>query len=172
MSLTALIPFTEHWATIYKPMLHERKKNKRFFCIESIASLANLAKELPKADSPIVCIETNIGGGISRKFIMPEYNVYFFVCANQKLQDNDIADSAAKEEALQHAISFLNYLRHEQELHRDDRRFQLLALDMDNIRFETFGPMFNRWFCVGISMMDLSAYNRCFNPDEYEQIPE
>lgn len=172
MSLTALIPFAEHWATIYKPMLHERKKNKRFFCIESLANLTNFAKELPKTNSPLICIETNIGGGINRKFIMPEYNVYFFVRASQKIQDNDIADSAAKEEALQHAVSFLNYLRHEQELQRDSRRFQFLALDLDNIRFETFGPMFNRWFCVGISMMDLAQYNRCFNPDDYESTIE
>jgi len=152
-------------------MLHDPmasgKKNKRFFCIESIAQIANLAKELPNAKSPFVVIETNIGGGLGNKFLVPEYNIYFFVLAKQKLQDNDLQDTAAKEEAMRHAIAYLNYIRHEQQAHASDRKSALLGIDTENVRFETFGPMLNRWFCVGLSFVGISAYSRCVNPDDY-----
>lgn len=167
MNITSLIPFTEHWASIYKPMSHHPQTNKRFYCIESIANLTNFAATLPKAQSPLVCMETNIGGSITGKFFMPEYNVYFFAMAKQKIQQNDIEDAAAKEEAMQHAFSYLNYIRQEQKAHEDQRDFILQGLDLDNVRFETFGPMFNRWFCVGLSMVDLAKYSRCVNPEDY-----
>lgn len=167
MKLTHLIPFSEHWATIYQPMLHEPKRNKRFYCVENGANLTNLAKELPHAKSPLLCIETNIGGGISDSFFMPEYSLYFFVQANPTLQNNDIADATAKDEAMSHAIAFLNYIRQKQEEHGNDHDFVLQGLDLDNVRFETFGPIFNRWFYVGISLFDLGRYSQCVNPDDY-----
>lgn len=167
MNLMTLIPFTEHWATIYKPMQHDRKSNKRFYCVESIANIANLSKELPRIHSPFVCIETNIGGDIGNKFLEPEYNVYFFVQAGQKVQDNDIADSSAKDEAMRHAIAYLNYIRHEKDIHEDDRESQLLGIDTDQVHFETFGPILNRWFCVGIALSDLSKYSHCMSKDDY-----
>lgn len=169
MNLASLIPFTEHWASVYKPMMHEPMRNKRFFCIESIANLTNFATTLPKAQSPLVCMETNIGGSINDKYFMPEYNVYFFVMAKQKVQDNDREDTIAKDEAMHHALSYLNYIRNQQELYSQERDFALQGLDIDSVRFETFGPMFNRWFCVGISLVDLSKYSRCFNPDDYDE---
>lgn len=171
MSILSLVPFTEHWASIYKPIQHDvttsRKKNKRFFCIESIAQIANFAKELPNASSPFVAIETNIGGDIGSKFLAPEYNVYFFVLAKQKVQDNDREDAAAKEEAMRHAVAYLNYIRREQHIHSNDRQSSLMGIDTENVRFETFGPMMNRWFCVGLAFTGIAQYSRCVNENDY-----
>ena len=80
-----LIPFTKHWTEIYLPIVEaaqEKKKGKSFHCIESIANLANLSMRWRELPSPFVAIETNIGGEFTEKFLLPQYNVYFFVKAS------------------------------------------------------------------------------------------
>lgn len=171
MNLIRLIDFTQHWATIYRPMLHEpgkNSKNKRFFCIESIANLANFFKLLPNVKSPFVAMETNLGAEISDRFFMPNYNIYFFVKArDQKLLANDIRDAEAKEEAMSHAIAFRNYIRQQQSLHQEDLLSPVQGIDLSNMHLETFGPIADRWFAVGISLFDLAKINNCVNPDDY-----
>lgn len=169
----SLIDFTKAWASAYKPMLHGRKDSrgrirKRFFCIESIAQIANFTKELPTTESPFVAVETNIGGTITERFMSPEYNVYFFVMGNGKLQDNDELDTMLKKEAMTHATRFLSYLKKKKEAMEKDGMIvnEITAIDTDNIRFETFGPFLNRWFCVGIAMRGLEKLG-CYNEDDY-----
>lgn len=170
MNVFSLIGFTENWARIYKPMLHSEPDNRRFFSIESIGQVANLVTQAKSVKGPFVAIETNIGGTFSEGFLKPEYNVYFFVkSSSQKLQANDAADNDAKAEAMKHAIAFLNRIRYEQDRHQDDMESVLMGLDLDSVRFETFGPLLNRWFAVGISLMSVDRYSRCIYPDDYEE---
>lgn len=170
MNVFSLIDFTEHWAGIYKPMLHREPDNRRFFSIESIGQVANLVAQAKNIKGPFVAIETNIGGTFAGGFLEPEYNVYFFVrSAAQKLQSNEAADNEAKSEAMRHATAYLNRIRYEQELHQDDLESVLTGLDVDNVRFETFGPLLNRWFAVGISLASLDRYSRCVNTEDYEE---
>lgn len=169
----SLISFTRQWASVYKPMQHGRKDargrvRKRFMCIENIAQLANFAKELQSAESPFVAVETNIGGTLTERFMSPEYNVYFFVMGKGKLQDNDGEDADTKQEAMEHAVKFLMYLRqHKEEVNAKGMGMDGASMiDTDNVRFETFGPFMNRWFCVGISLFGLEKMG-CINPDDY-----
>lgn len=171
MNLIRLIDFAEYWATIYRPMLHEpgkNSKNKRFFCIESIANIANFIKVLPTTKSPFVAMETNLGADINERFFVPNYNIYFFVkTVDRKMLANDIRDAEAKEEAMMHAVAFRNYIKKEQERHEDDHMSPVQGIDLSNMHLETFGPIADRWFAVGISLFDLSKINNCVNPDDY-----
>jgi len=167
-----LIPFTKHWTEIYLPIVDaariQGKKGKSFHCIESIANLANLSMKLPELPSPFVAVETNIGGDITEKFLVPLYNVYFFIKASQKAgRDTDLDDTEAKEQALECAMDYLNFLREQKEIHSNDHQFPLMGVDTDNVHFETFGPIHNRWFAVGVSMMDMSKYSRCVDRNKY-----
>lgn len=170
MKVFHLIPFVKHWTEIYKPVADNVKpKEKSFHCIESIAHIANLARKLPDLPSPFVAMETNIGGDATEKFLMPQYNVYFFVKAVQKAGvDSDMDDAATKDEAMEHALEFRNYLCEQKEQHRNDRQFPLMGIDTDNVHFETFGPIGNRWFAVGVSMVDLARYSRCVDRSKYK----
>lgn len=165
-----LIPFTKHWTEIYAPIVENcTRRGKSFHCIESIANLANLSMRLPDLPSPFVAMETNIGGDISDKFLFPQYNIYFFVKAAQKAgQDTDLDDAEAKEDALECAMDYLNYLREQKQKHCNDHQFALMGIDTDNVHFETFGPIHNRWFAVGISMTDMSKYSRCVDKGKYK----
>lgn len=169
MKFFQLIPFVKHWTEIYLPIADNAKpREKSFHCIESIANLANLSMRLPDLPSPFVAMETNIGGDITDKFLMPQYNIYFFVKATQKAGvDTDLDDAATKDEAMTHAVEFLNYLRSEKEKHSNDRQFPLMGIDTDNVHFETFGPIHNRWFAEGLSLVDLGKYSRCVDRSLY-----
>lgn len=167
-----LIPFVKHWTEIYRPIVDaariQNKKGKSFHCIESIANIANLSMKLPTLPSPFVAMESNIGGDISKKFLFPQYNVYFFVKSVGKAgRDTDLDDTETKEKALEIAMDFLNYLREQQESHADDHQFPLIGIDTENVHFETFGPIHDRWFAVGIAMNDMSKYSRCVDKNKY-----
>lgn len=167
-----MFDFTEHWASIYKPIHHDMtpsapKARKRFFYIDSFGKLANLAKELPSLDGPFVAMESNLAGNIGLRFIQPEYSVYFFVQAKPKMQGNDAADVYAKEEAMRHAMAYIQYIREQQRIHENDMDTPLMGMDTEGIRFETFGPSYNRWYCVGISLMENMKMSRCVNAEDY-----
>ena len=170
MKYFKLIPFVKQWTEIYRPMGENRKPHeKAFHCIESIANLANLSMRLTDLSSPFVAMETNIGGTITERFLMPQYNIYFFVRSVQKAGwDSDLADLEAKDEAMAHAMEFRNYIKELREKHRNDRQFTLMGLDLDNVGFETFGPIHNRWFAVGMSILELATYSRCTDRDKYK----
>lgn len=170
MKFFPLIPFVKHWSEIYRPIADNAKlREKSFHCIESIANIANLSRQLPNLPSPFVAVETNIGGDITEKFLMPQYNVYVFVKAVQKAGvDSDLDDAATKDEAMEHVVEFHNYLRDLKEKHRNDFQFPLMGIDTDNVHFETFGPIGNRWFAVGISLTDLARYGRCVDRSKYK----
>jgi hypothetical protein len=167
-----MFDFTEHWASIYKPIRHDmspsaNKLKKRFFYIDSFGKLANLAKELPSLSGPFVAMESNLTGDIGEKFLYPEYAVYFFVQAKPKLQGNDVEDRMAKQEAMRHAIAYVNYIREQQRIHADDHRSPVMGVNTEYMHFETFGPSYNRWFCVGVSFHESMKVSHCVNPDEY-----
>lgn len=165
-----IISFTKHWTEIYAPIVENcPARGKSFHCIESIANIANLSMKLPTLPSPFVALETNIGGDISDKFFVPQYNLYFFVRAEQKAgYDTDLDDAQAKESAMECAMDYINYLREQKEQHENDRMFPLLGIDTDNVHFETFGPIHNRWFAVGISFIDKARFSRCVDKSKYK----
>lgn len=169
MKFFQLIPFVKHWTEVYIPIAGVvNRKGKAFHCIESIAHLANLSKRLPDLTGPFVAVETNIGGDITDKFLMPQYNIYFFVKAAPKLgPDSDLEDTEAKSEAMGHAMEFLNYLREKKREHAADRQFPLMGIDTDNVHFETFGPFYDRWFAQGLSLTDLAKYSHCIDRSKY-----
>jgi hypothetical protein len=167
-----MFDFTEHWAAIYKPIAHDMSPNapkirKRFFFIDSFSKLANLAKELPSLDGPFVAMESNMSGDMDDKFLSPEYAVYFFVQAKSKLQANDVEDMMAKQEAMRHAVAYVNYIRQQQRAHENDMDSPLMGVDTEGVHFETFGPSYNRWYCVGISFEEKMKLPKCIDPNDY-----
>lgn len=170
MAFFHLTDFVKHWTEIYAPIVENcPRKGKSFHCIESIANIANLSMRLPDLPSPFVAMETNIGGDITDKFMFPQYNLYFFVKAEQKAgRDADLDDAKAKEEAMECAMDFLNYLREQKEQHSNDHQFQLMGIDTNSVHFETFGPIHNRWFAVGVALTDMAKYSRCVDKKKYK----
>jgi hypothetical protein len=167
-----MFDFTEHWASIYKPIRHDMSPNaqparKRFFFIDNFNKLMNLAKELPTLGGPFVAMESNMAGDIDERFLVPEYSVYFFVQAKPKAQGNDVQDMLAKQEAMHHAVAYVNYIRTQQRLHENDMDSPLMGVDLESVHFETFGPSYNRWYCVGIAFNECMRFSNCVNNEDY-----
>ena len=163
--------FTKHWTTIYTPIAENgaKKQEDNFHCVESITKVLNLVNEIPNLCSPFVVMENNIGGEITDKGLRPEYNIYFFVKAKPSLSPIDEKrDDEAKEEAMRHALEYINYIGYSQE-QMDELSESLKGIITDNIHFETFGPIYDRWFFVGISLEETARRSKCHNKSLYKQ---
>lgn len=167
----ALKQFTKYWTTIYTPIADNgaKKQEDNFHYVESITKVLNLVNELPHLTSPFVAMENNIGGDITDKVIRPEYNIYFFVKAKHSLSPIDEEkDDEAKEEAMNHAIEYINYLRDIQE-NGSQQSESLKGVNVDEVHFETFGPIYDRWFFVGVSLEEKARLSKCVNKNLYKK---
>ena len=162
--------FTEHWASIYKPMLHQKGKyarNKRFYLTDTYMGLVDFITNIAPGHSPCVIMESAQEGTISSRFDYPRYSLYFMVQADD--MGDGISAMDAKLEAKEHMMKFVNYLREKQrENERKNLRSGIEGIKIDEyLNYDTVGPFYNGWYGVQITLENLLAYNLCVSPDDY-----
>lgn len=162
--------FVEHWASIYKPMLHTPDRygrNKRFFLTDTYMGMVDFMTQIRPDQSPCVVMESSQEGTMTDRFDYPRYSLYFMVRAEDMSDGSAAMD--AKIEAKQHMQKFLIYLRRKKEEAEMNRR----KSGLENIKIEqyldyqTVGPMYDGWFGVLISLENLEAYSACVVADDY-----
>lgn len=157
--------FVEHWATIYKPMLHqsgERSKNKRFFLTDTYMGMADFMTQIQPQQSPCVVMESNQEGTLGDGIDYPNYAIYFMVRA-ERMTDGRAA-MLAKVEAKHHLKKFVSYIRQKQA--KEDPALLHISID-DRLPYQTVGPMYNGWYGVMLQLSDARQYSNCFNPEDY-----
>lgn len=162
--------FVEHWASIYRPMLHEKGKygrNKRFYLTDTYMGLVDFMTQVQADRSPCVIMESAQEGTISDSFDYPRYSLYFMVQADEMSDGTSAME--AKIEAKQHMQKFMNYLRKKQEENARNRvRTGIEGIKIDKyLEYQTVGPFYNGWFGVQITLENLEAYSRCVSGDDY-----
>lgn len=161
--------FVEHWATIYRPMLHQpgrTARNRRFFLTDTYMGLVDFMTQIRPDQSPCVVMESAQEGTINDRFDYPRYSLYFMVRAADMSDGRSAME--AKVEAKEHLLKFLNYLRSR----RDDRLSPYQRL-LQNIKtdgyldYQTIGPMYDGWFGVTVTLENLIPYSLCVNGEDY-----
>lgn len=155
--------FVEDWCMIYKPMQHvpgEKSRNKRFFFTDSYMGLADFMASFSNKTSPCVVMESGQDGSIIRGLDQPRHTLYFLVRAEDS-QDG-FAARAASAEAKTHMLKFVAYLRDKAK-----RQDELRRIDIEQLSYQTVGPLYNSWYAVYITMEDTKQIQLCISADDY-----
>lgn len=158
----------EEWAMKYKPMQHEpgeTSRNQRFFLIADIMQAPEFMSKISKTKSPCVLYEYMWEGEIKGGKITPDYTIYFPVCTGTSKQNPRLEHKAIMESAA-HAFEFLTWIRGEQ----DKGRPELEQLDTDHAYIRPFGPLYDGWYTMYLSLSDVDTFSTCVNPDNYVEI--
>lgn len=156
--------FVEHWAEIYLPMQHlpgKRSRNQRFFQTDTFMGLTDFMTTIQPDKSPCVIMESNEEGELSDFYDKPEYTLYFMVRA-EEANDGSSARKA-KREAKIHMKKFIAYLKEKQE----NEESGVGNIDVNSVRYQTIGPMYDGWFGVTITLEDVQKLNRCVDDNDY-----
>jgi len=155
----------EEWATLYKPIQHtpgESGENKRFFLFDSIVSVPQFIAKIDITKSPCVGFEFHKQGNIVGGKVQPVYTIYFMVNAGTDSLVAKEQSSEAVYEAETHAHKFLAWINEEQE-----NRQELRNIDLQNVTYDTYGPLYNNWYAVFIQFRDVDVYNTCVDKNDY-----
>lgn len=155
----------EEWAMKYKPMQHEpgeTSRNQRFFLIADITQAPEFMSKIPKTKSPCALYEYMWEGEIKGGHVIPQYTLYFPVCTgtskpNPRLEHKAILESA------DHAFKCLTWLRGEQ----DNGREELRHLDLENAYIRPYGPLYDGWFTMFLTISDVDSFSTCVDPNDY-----
>lgn len=155
----------EEWATIYKPMQHtpgDTGKNRRFFLFDSIVSIPQFSGKLDSTKSPCIGFEFHKQGNIVGGKAMPVYTIYFLVNVGTMnlTEKNRSADAVAEAEL--HAHKFLAWIQNEQE-----NRPELRNIDLNNVVYDTYGPLMNNWYALFLQFKDVDVFNVCVDKNDY-----
>lgn len=138
--------FVEHWASIYKPMLHTPEaggRNKRFFFCDGFAGMADWMRQQNWDRSPVVVMESGVDVSIRKDgWEYHDYVLYF--CVRAATPSDGFDASASKDEAMSHARQFLLYVKtHERDFIADTKK-----PDLDQVNLTPIGPMWDAWNLV------------------------
>lgn len=156
--------FVERWAEIYRPMQHvpgKRSKNQRFFLTDTYMGMSDFMTGIQPDKSPCVVMESNAEGELSDFYDMPEYTLYFMVRAEE--MNDGYSARLAKREAVLHMKKFVSYLKQKQQ----NEEPSVINIEVERIRYQTVGPMFDGWFGVTITLNDVKKMNGCVNEEDY-----
>ena len=162
--------FVEDWASIYKPMLHEKgeySRNRRFFLTDTEAGLIDFMTSIQPDQSPCVVMESSQEGTIGRGLDRPQYTLYFMVRA--EIMGDGKSAYEAKLEAKQHMKKFITYIRNCQEVEeREQRTVGVRNIEVeDGLPYYSVGPFYNGWYGVYITLEDVQRFSKCVNEDDY-----
>lgn len=162
--------FVEHWASIYKPMLHEKgrySRNRRFYLTDTYMGLVDFMTNIRPDLSPCVVMESAQEGTMTDRFDYPRYSIYFMVRA-EDMSDGESA-MEAKTEGKIHMRKFMNYLRAKQE--EDNRRklkTGIAGIKIEQfMNYETVGPFYDGWYGIQITLENLEACSSCVLQEDY-----
>lgn len=156
----------EEWAVKYKPMQHtpgKIGKNQRFFLFDSIMAVPSFMSKFTRVESPCVGYEFQQEGTIKGGKIIPRHVVYFMVKADNCVPTDKKQANEALQEAKEHMLKFLAWLRSEQERQRTELRF----INTEEASYSTYGPFLNNWYAVFVEFSDVQTFNVCVDPMDY-----
>lgn len=162
--------FVEHWASIYKPMLHEKGRygrNKRFFLTNTYMGMVDFMTNIRPDQSPCVVMESGQEGTMTEGKDYPRYSLYFMVRAEEMSEGSSTMEASM--EAKMHMQKFIVYLRNKKEYNEMHR----IKSGLDHIKIEqymdyqTVGPMYDGWYGVLITLENLEAFSTCIIQDDY-----
>lgn len=156
--------FVEHWAEIYRPMQHlpgKTSKNKRFFLTDTFMGMVDFMTAIRPEQSPCVIMESNIEGELSELYDTPEYTLYFMV-RSEDMSDG-VGARRSKREAKVHMKKFMAYLKNKQ----DAGCHTVRNVDVNRVRYQTIGPMYDGWYGITITLNDVTSLNNCVDNNDY-----
>ena len=154
----------EEWCMKYKPILHvpgERSTNKRFFLVENIVNVPQLAANTNMQRSPCVAFEFHQEGEVEDSLITKAYTISILVKASEIFMSKERANEAVKE-AFGHVKKLIAWLK----MKRDTEK-SLRHLDLERIHYDTLGPLVNGWYAVFFTLTDVNCECVEVNPADY-----
>lgn len=155
----------ESWAMKYKPMKHipgETSTNKRLFLFDSIVSIPDFMTRIGSNLSPCLGYEFPMRGSIKGGKVLPVYTIYFLVKQDINRATGKELSAEANQEALQHAFKFIAWMKEQQELNPELRN-----IDLDEVSYDTYGPLYNGWYGIFIQIRDVDKFNQCVDKSDY-----
>ena len=156
--------FIEHWATIYKPIQHQKNnaKRERFFYVEGYMGVANFMQTIALSEGPVILYETHMNGNIGQ---IDSENHTIYCAMRAERQGDSRAARAAIREAKRHLKAFWNYCGEQK------RKYRNAALDGittdDTLSFQSEGPFHDGWYVVYIEVEQHLQTNICVDPNDY-----
>ena len=155
----------EQWSECYVPMQHEagiRTGNQRFFLTDTYMGMADFMTSIQPEHSPCVVMESNQDGRIEEGKDFINHTIYFMVRA-EDMNDGRSAKEA-KQEAKEHMHKFLAWARWKLDGCPDmpHSRFNL-----DSVDYNTAGPMYDGWYGVYITIVEVYSFDQCVHPHDY-----
>ena len=97
--------------------------------------------------------------------ILPRHVVYFMVKADNCVPTDKMQSNEALQEAKEHMLKFLAWIRSEQEKGRKELR----NVNTEEAVYSTYGPFLNNWYAVFVEFSDVQTFNTCVDPMDYVQ---
>lgn len=178
--------FVKEWAEIYKPMLHDDRKNPRFFIAEDDYKLAQSFINTKPEKSPIVVVTSDLSGRITDRFDYPVYSVYMFSQCDLMHDGDDTME--AKREAKASMIALLNLVRAFKDgdmvqLERlpfkeggylDGLRDEVAAgkgvlkkIEIEDVVYRSVSTLVDGWCGVYVTLEDIEPYDMCVDEGDY-----
>lgn len=167
--------YLERWAEAYTPISHlpdAGSKERRFYRMDSITSIAPFMANIVNAKSPSMAYITQIDArlaGQSKKFVVVTHRVFFLVKqAGTKLQNGvteELAATDAKIEGYEMAQDLIAYLQ-------DDKRNgnkDLDGIDFDGASIFTTPQQFNGWWPTEVVFTQMQPRMLCVNREKYKK---
>lgn len=155
----------EEWATKYRPMQHvpgETSTNKRLFLFDSIVAIPDFMTRMNSTKSPCMGYEFPLSGEIKGGKVLPDYTVYFFVRQETNKAVGKELSAEVNQEALSHALKFIAWMKKKQDIDKS-----LTNIDLENVRYRTYGPLMNGWYGVFIQFRDVELFSLCVDANDY-----
>lgn len=139
------IAIVKQFAEWHPEMLHEDKKNKRFFLIRSIVAMPDFMATLPKNESPCVGFDMTPDCMIDGQKKTFAHTLYFLVKGGNGLPNDMMAEVEATEKGYELADTFRRWIiDHQQKLHTQGFR----GIQIERERAYVMGPMGPGWMAV------------------------
>ena len=138
--------------------------NRRFYIKDNWEAVRSMPKSISPEFSPCVIMESGVEVDADGGRLYRNYPVYFFVRAEQMANDDDIV--VAREQALNHCLNFLSWLR---KKHEEDSPYgDYGRIDMEkNLEIQSIGTLEDGWEGVLLQISRLELLDLCIDEDLY-----
>jgi len=170
----------EHWAEIYKPIMHcplKGAKARRFFRFDSIETAQDITKQFTTFRTPVVGIVTQFDG-VSHGSLM-ELEVIVFVFTKQLAPRSDTSGAEiAAADAKYFGAEIMNDLwiwlcDQKRRAPKDPKHHLhwLNGLDTDNIAIMSYPVMLNDWWPTTLELKVKVPRQTCVDESKYVEDP-
>lgn len=159
----------ERWAVLFKE-IHHTEAAPRFFRYNDEMALDEFIQRYKQISGPVVGVRTHLDGRFdtSKRMDYPEEQFAILIRANPK---DYLAQANAKQQCKLIMKKFLVYLEQQRkEAQRTDRSAPLALLRLEDVRYDTLGPIAGEWFAVFATIENQDWEKLCFTETDY--LPE